>query len=186
LHDDKGRITLPGSYDPVVEPTGLARVKLAALLYTDEDCLARSRTRSACGEQGYTAPERLWARPAAECPACSPATPGRCHPRYDAACRQPSIRIRALPDQKVADVAEQLHCWVAGYHRRRRRIPADRLRAEPRRSPYRTSPDHWAVTALAEAMAEGFGRPVGRMGNAGGPVELLADELARGPLARQR
>jgi acetylornithine deacetylase/succinyl-diaminopimelate desuccinylase-like protein len=49
---------------------------------------------------------------------------------------------------------------------------------ETRQEPYRTPEDHPAVEALAAAMREGFGRPVGRMGNAGGgPADLLAAAL---------
>ena len=42
--------------------------------------------------------------------------------------------------------------------------------------PYATPAGHPAVESLAEAMSQAWGRPVGRMGNAGsGPAALLAE-----------
>jgi acetylornithine deacetylase/succinyl-diaminopimelate desuccinylase-like protein len=66
LHDGEGRITIPGFYDSVTEPSPRFRDDLAALPFTDADWLERSRTRSVGGEAGYTVLERLWARPAIE------------------------------------------------------------------------------------------------------------------------
>ncbi|WP_410675907.1 M20/M25/M40 family metallo-hydrolase [Amycolatopsis sp. cmx-4-68] len=50
LHDDKGRLTLPGFYDDVTEPTERMRADLAALPFSEDDWLARSDTRSIGGE----------------------------------------------------------------------------------------------------------------------------------------
>ena len=66
LHDDKRRVTLPGFYDDVTEPSAQRRDELAALPFTDEDWLEGSETRAIGGEAGYTVLERLWLRPAAE------------------------------------------------------------------------------------------------------------------------
>ncbi|GAA0486491.1 peptidase [Paractinoplanes deccanensis] len=174
LHDDKGRITLPGFYDDVAEPSESRRAELAALPYSDEDWLERSQTRSIGGEAGWTVPERLWLRPQAEVIAMiggDPIGPSRGAVPSQA---EATLSIRIVPDQTPEAVGEQLRRWVADNL-------SDRIDHELTLSiktgqrPYATPPGHPAVEALAAAMEDGFGAPAGRMGNAGGgPAELLA------------
>ncbi|MFL6125352.1 M20/M25/M40 family metallo-hydrolase [Actinophytocola sp.] len=177
LHDDKGRVTLPGFYDLVAEPSERVRADLAALPFDEEDWLARSETRGLGGEQDYTPLERLWVRPTVEVQsliAGDPIGPSRgAIPSVATA----DLSIRTVPDQKIAEIGEQLRSWVAD------RID-DRLDHEltlsdqTAQEPYHTPEDHPALDALAAAMHDGFGTPVGRMGNAGGgPAELLARTL---------
>ncbi|HKG51697.1 MAG TPA: M20/M25/M40 family metallo-hydrolase [Actinomycetales bacterium] len=175
LHDEHGRITLPGFYDDVLAPQEEERAAIAALPYSDEDWLARSETSSIGGEEGYTVLERLWLRPAAEVLtiiAGDPAGPAR---GAIPSLARADISIRTVPGQSVARVADQLRLWV------KERI-SDRVDYEltiPEESgqePYSTPLDLPALAALREAMAEGFGRDVGLMRNAGGsPASLLHD-----------
>jgi acetylornithine deacetylase/succinyl-diaminopimelate desuccinylase-like protein len=177
LHDDKGRVTLPEFYDSVPEPSERVRADLAALPFDDEDWLTRSETRHIGGEEGYTVLERLWTRPAVEVQnliAGDPFPPSRgAIPAVAAA----DLSIRTVPDQKVADVAAQLRRWVAENiqpHFDYELTLSERTGQEP----YHTPEDHPALDALAAAILDGFGRPAGRMGNAGGgPAELLARTL---------
>jgi acetylornithine deacetylase/succinyl-diaminopimelate desuccinylase-like protein len=151
------------------------RAAIAALPYSDEDWLARSETSSIGGEEGYTVLERLWLRPAAEVLtiiAGDPAGPAR---GAIPSLARADISIRTVPGQSVPRVADQLRLWV------KERI-SDRVDYEltiPEESgqePYSTPLDLPALAALREAMAEGFGRDVGLMRNAGGsPASLLHD-----------
>jgi acetylornithine deacetylase/succinyl-diaminopimelate desuccinylase-like protein len=177
LHDDKGRITLPGFYDEVAEPTERRRTDLAALPFTDEDWLARSETRSISGEVGYTVLERLWDRPAVEVISLVAGDPVGVTRSAIPAVATANLNIRTVPDQQTARVADQLRRWVAD-------TIGDTvdyeltIAEETAQEPYRTPDDHPALDALAAAMHDGFGTPVGRMGNAGGgPAELLARVL---------
>ncbi|MBG0566779.1 M20/M25/M40 family metallo-hydrolase [Actinoplanes aureus] len=174
LHDDKGRITLPGFYDDVVEPGERRRAELAALPFTDQDWLERSDTRSIGGEAGYTVLERLWLRPAVEVISVLAGNPVGPSMGAVPAVAEATLSIRIVPDQDPAVVARQLRVWIAG-------IISDRVghelivSAETGQKPYATPPDHPAVAALAEAMEKAWQVPAGRMGNAGGgPAELLA------------
>ncbi len=181
LHDDKGRITVPGFYDDVVEPSQRFRDELAALPFTEADWLERSRTRSVGGEAGYTVLERLWTRPAIEVTSMiggDPIGPSRAVVPSVATA---DLSIRYVCDQTGAEIAEQLRQWVAD-------TVSDRfdhrltVSPETAQDPYRTPEDHPAVAALAEAMQEGFGRPAGRMGNAGGGPAVLLSESVGAPL----
>jgi acetylornithine deacetylase/succinyl-diaminopimelate desuccinylase-like protein len=53
---------------------------------------------------------------------------------------------------------------------------------ETAQDPYRTPEGHPAVAALAEAMREGFGRPAGQMGNAGGGPAVLLSKSVGAPV----
>lgn len=175
LHDDKGRVTLPGFYDDVVEPSDRTRAELAALPYDEKDWLDRSDTRSVGGEEGFTVLERLWARPAAEVISLLAGDPIGASRGAVPAVATANISIRTVPHQNANEVGEQLRRWVADILDAR--VEYDLTVSEQiGQDPYRTPEDHPAVALLADAMSEGFGgRPVGRMGNAGGgPADLLA------------
>ncbi|MBB4689935.1 M20/M25/M40 family metallo-hydrolase [Paractinoplanes abujensis] len=181
LHDDKGRIAVPGFYDSVVEPSQRFRDELAALPYSDADWLERSRTRSVGGEAGYTVLERLWTRPAIEVTSMisgDPIGPSRAAVPSLATA---DLSIRYVCDQTGAEIAEQLRQWVAGTVSERF---DHRLTVSPEtaQDPYRTPDDLPAVAVLAEAMQEGFGRAAGRMGNAGGGPAVWLTERVGAPV----
>jgi acetylornithine deacetylase/succinyl-diaminopimelate desuccinylase-like protein len=175
LHDDDGRVTLPGFYDDVIAPDEDERAAIAALPYSDEDWIRRTETSSIGGEKGFTVLERLWLRPAVEVLtviAGDPAGPAR---GAIPSLAHADISIRTVPGQTVEGVADQLRRWV------KERI-SDRVDYEltipvaSGQEPYVTPSDTPALAALREAMAEGFGRDVGQMRNAGGsPASLLHD-----------
>jgi acetylornithine deacetylase/succinyl-diaminopimelate desuccinylase-like protein len=174
LHDEKGRITLPGFYDDVAEPSARLRDELAALPFSEADWLERSETRSIGGEAGYTVLERLWTRPALEVISVIAGDPIGASRAAIPSVAAADISIRIVADQRTETVGDQLRRWVAD-------TISDRfdyqltVADETGQQPYRTPDDLPAVEVLTQAMREGFRRPVGRMGNAGGgPAELLS------------
>jgi len=177
LHDQKGKITLPGFYDDVEEISARRRAELAALPFDPRDWLNRSHTRSIGGEEGYTVPERLWERPAMEVIAMAAGDPIGVARAAVPSMASADLTIRTVSGQKVHAVAQQLRQWIA-------ETISDRfgyelsLETETAQESYRT-PDCSFVDALAAAMGKGFGaRDVGRMGNAGGgPAHLISTAL---------
>ena len=63
LHDDNGRVTIPGFYDDVLPLSDDERQTLAAHGRTDQQLLAETGSPSPWGEAGYTNTERHGARP---------------------------------------------------------------------------------------------------------------------------
>jgi acetylornithine deacetylase/succinyl-diaminopimelate desuccinylase-like protein len=177
LHDDKGRITLPGFYDEVTEPSARRRAELAALPFTEEDWLARSETRAVGGEAGYTVLERLWTRPAVEVISLLAGDPVGASRAAIPSVATANLSFRTVPGQRAAVVADQLRRWVAD--RLDGRVEYElTITQETAQEPYETPADLPALEALAAAMADGFGKTPGRMGNAGGgPADLLASAL---------
>ena len=176
LHDEDGRVTLPGFYDAVTTPTAEQRAEYAALEVDDDWWLAESGTDRIAGERGFTVPELLWARPAVEVISIEGGDIEGLPRAVIPASAMASLSLRLVEGQHPEDVAEQLERWCEENARGiRYELEISHTTAEP---PYRT-PDHPAVDALAEAMRIVWDvAEVGRMGNAGGgPAALLAEAL---------
>lgn len=177
LHDEEGRIAIPGFYDDVEPLPEDLRRALADLPFSEEDWLARSESGAVTGEEGYTPLERLWLRPAVEVTSIIAGDPIGPQRAAVPAVATANLSFRTVPAQRVEKVAELLGQWVGAsiggaFHHT---LTPD---IETAQEPYRT-PDHPAVAALERAMARGFRADVvGRMGNAGGgPAELLSRSL---------
>lgn len=66
LHDSNGRVTIPGFYDRVVEPSAEERKLAAALPFDEKKYLADVGSPAAVGEKGYSSNERRTSRPTLE------------------------------------------------------------------------------------------------------------------------
>jgi acetylornithine deacetylase/succinyl-diaminopimelate desuccinylase-like protein len=66
LHDNSGRIAIPGFYERVLPLEQWERDLWAKLPYTEKAWLATTGSPRIFGEQGYTFLEQVWARPTAE------------------------------------------------------------------------------------------------------------------------
>jgi len=67
LHDEDGRVTLPGFYDDVVPLSDEERELIARLPFDEKSWLADAGdSRATTGEKGFSTLERIWARPTAE------------------------------------------------------------------------------------------------------------------------
>ena len=66
LHDDTGRVQIPGFYDRVEPPSAEERAGWAALGFDEARFLGAVGLGAPAGEAGVPALERLWARPTAE------------------------------------------------------------------------------------------------------------------------
>jgi acetylornithine deacetylase/succinyl-diaminopimelate desuccinylase-like protein len=63
LHDDSGRVAIPGFYDDVVDLTAAQRKALASLPFEEKTFLETTGSPAVAGEKGYTTLERTWCRP---------------------------------------------------------------------------------------------------------------------------
>jgi acetylornithine deacetylase/succinyl-diaminopimelate desuccinylase-like protein len=66
LHDDQGRVQVPGFYDAVRELSDAERLLFGKVPFDEAGFLAVAQSRAVAGEAGYTTLERLGARPTAE------------------------------------------------------------------------------------------------------------------------
>ena len=174
LHDENGRIMLPGFYDDVEELTEERRHELEELPFDSDVWVERTETRAITGERGFTVEELLWARPSLEVLTLLAGDPTGFPRAVIPREAMAEISIRTVPSQTVGRVAEQLRRFVAEH------MPEGvtyelAIPEESGQDPYVT-PAGPALDALVRAMELGHGAATaGQMGNAGGgPADLLA------------
>jgi acetylornithine deacetylase/succinyl-diaminopimelate desuccinylase-like protein len=66
LHDENGRVQVPGFYDDVIELSDEERALFARVPVDDAEFLKVAQSRALSGESGFTTLERIGARPTAE------------------------------------------------------------------------------------------------------------------------
>ncbi|MEM7669617.1 MAG: M20/M25/M40 family metallo-hydrolase, partial [Pseudomonadota bacterium] len=66
LHDETGRVTIPGFYDDVAEVPASVQAQWDTLGFSDNAFLGEIGLKHPAGEQGYNAMHHTWSRPTAE------------------------------------------------------------------------------------------------------------------------
>jgi acetylornithine deacetylase/succinyl-diaminopimelate desuccinylase-like protein len=177
LHDADGRVAIPGFYDDVEPPPDDERAAIAALPYTDEDWLTRTRTRAIWGEPEYSVLERVWTRPSIEVLSLTGGDPTGPTRGSIPSAAVAGLSVELVPGQSVEKVGDRLRTWIA--ERISPLVDYDLAVSPVSIEGYRTPPGHPAVAALAACMTEAFGRPAGLMRNGGtGPAAMLAEKIA--------
>ncbi len=108
MHDDKGRVTLPGFYDKVRDLEDDERAELARLPKTDAWYIENTGVSKLWGEDGYTADERVGARPTLEINGLVSGFTGEGAKTVLPAYAMAKISCRLVPDQDPEEVHQQL------------------------------------------------------------------------------
>ncbi|RBY74382.1 peptidase M20 [Geodermatophilus sp. TF02-6] len=114
LHDEHGRVTLPGFYDRVRPLTDRERALMARVPFDEAAWLAGpAASRAATGEAGFTTLERIGARPTAEVNGMWGGYTGPGHKTIIPAEAHAKVTFRLVADQRLADVGPMVRDWVA-------------------------------------------------------------------------
>jgi acetylornithine deacetylase/succinyl-diaminopimelate desuccinylase-like protein len=155
LHDDHGRVTLPGFYD-AVRPLGNRERELMSRVPFDEQAWldGPAASRATYGEAGFSTLERTGARPTAEINGMWGGYTGPGHKTIIPAEAHAKITFRLVSDQRPADVGPQLRAWVETH------LPPG-IEAEVHTPPGGVSPcasdlDSPAMDALLRAIGQAF------------------------------
>jgi acetylornithine deacetylase/succinyl-diaminopimelate desuccinylase-like protein len=108
MHDEGGRVTLPGFYDSVREIDQEERVELSRLPMGDDFYLRNSGAPALFGEEGYTPVERVGARPTLEVNGLLSGFTGEGSKTVLPAQAMAKISMRLVPDQDPDEVHQQL------------------------------------------------------------------------------
>ncbi|GAA0362646.1 dipeptidase [Actinoallomurus spadix] len=181
LHDERGRVTLDGFYDGVVELTEDERAMFAKFPFDEGKWLETAgESGAAYGEEGFTTLERVWARPTAEIngmwgghtgPGGKTIVPREAHAK---------VSFRLVAGQEPEQVQEAVRKYVAERTppgiRAEVRIPGPGVR--PCFSPI----DSPGVQAAKRAMEKAFGTEVlfTREGGSGPEADLT--DILEAPL----
>jgi acetylornithine deacetylase/succinyl-diaminopimelate desuccinylase-like protein len=114
LHDEQGRVTLPGFYDKVRALSDRERELLGRVPFDEAAWLAGPAAGSiASGEVGFSTLERIGARPTAEVNGMWGGYQGPGHKTIIPAEAHAKISFRLVADQRPEDVAGQVTEWIA-------------------------------------------------------------------------
>jgi acetylornithine deacetylase/succinyl-diaminopimelate desuccinylase-like protein len=164
LHDEAGRIAIPGFYDEVREPDPATAASWAALPFDERAFLAGIGLTAGAGEAGRSVLERLWSRPTCDLnglwggyirEGSKTVIPSSAHAK---------LSCRLVPDHEPARVVEALRAFLAA-----RTPPGCRIElvthgvARPLRIPGDSAP----VRAARRALARVFAKPPALIGMGG-------------------
>jgi acetylornithine deacetylase/succinyl-diaminopimelate desuccinylase-like protein len=170
LHDDRGRIRIPGFYDGIEMPPPEQRAQWAALGFDEATFLAEVGLSVPAGEADYPPLERLWARPTADINGILSGYTGPGAKTVIPAEASAKLSFRLVPGQDPERIVAGLRRFVA------ERCPAD-VRAEVRvlsAGAAAVMDDSGPVFAAARtALAEEYGRPAVMAGE-GASIPVVA------------
>ena len=173
LHDDQGRVTVPGFYDDVDIPTDAQRAAFTDVPYDESAFLREAGSAPAVhGEAGWSVWERLWVRPTLEINGIWGGYSGPGSKTIIPARASAKLSCRLVPHQDPEKIAN-----LVADHLRAIAPPTVRVQVDAHGGgrPVVTPTDHPAVQAAARAMHEVFGvAPVfTRGGGSIPPVEVF-------------
>jgi acetylornithine deacetylase/succinyl-diaminopimelate desuccinylase-like protein len=172
LHDERGRVTIPGFYDKVIGLTPIERDLFARLPFNEQDWLSTARSRSISGEDGYTTLERVWARPTAELNGIRGGHIGEGMKTIIPAEASAKVSFRLVAAQEPAEVREAFRGWLT--ERVRPGIEVDVRFFGDGVRPCLTPLDHPALKAVTRSLERAFGQEAlyTREGGSGPTTEL--------------
>jgi acetylornithine deacetylase/succinyl-diaminopimelate desuccinylase-like protein len=119
IHDDTGRVTIPGFYDGVEETPSQVLKSWESLNESAETFLGPVGLSAPAGEQGRSVLEQVWARPTAEFNGISGGYTGKGFKTVIAAEAFAKVSFRLVHKQNPDKIREAFRAFV------RERIPAD-------------------------------------------------------------
>ena len=172
LHDSRGRVTVPGFYDKVRPLTRAERSQTRRIPITEDAILRETGAPRLWGETGYSALERMGARPTLDIlkfVAGGDAAAITSTARFRLACR-------LVPDQDPDEVYQRVHDYVLSLAPDTVRLTITR---QSKGSPGVVIPqDSPALRAAQTALRQTFGvKPVFARSGGGIPVVLMFQRL---------
>ena len=156
LHDDQGRIMVPGFYDKVVELTAAERREIAGLPFDEKEWLASTGAAAVFGEKGYSTLERVWARPTLDCNGIGGGFQGEGAKTIIPARVVAKISCRLVPHQEPEEIARQVGDYLEKIAPPGVRVKVVYLHGG---RPYLAPTDHPVFEVAKRAFAKAFGRP---------------------------
>jgi len=169
LLDANGRIQLPGFYDKVKPVSNAQRAQWDALGFDEGAFLGRIGLTAPAGERGYSALERLWARPTADINGIWGGYTGAGSKTVIASEASAKVSFRLVPDQDPDEVMEQFRRFVAERLPAGARVEYETHTHSPGIEVNVESP--W-VRAAQAVLADEYGRPAVLMG-CGGSIPVV-------------
>ncbi|MGL4608420.1 MAG: dipeptidase [Trueperaceae bacterium] len=112
LHDDEGRITIPGFYDTALEISPVEKAAFAKVPFDEHKFKNEIGVSATPGEAGYGLLERLWARPTLDCNGIGGGFQGEGVKTVIANTAMAKISCRLVPNQDPDDIRDKLTAYL--------------------------------------------------------------------------
>ncbi len=168
MHDEDGRVTLPGFYDDVVEPSRVELDQWKSLPFDEAEYAERVGVEPVGGERDRPLLQRRWSRPTLGCNGIIGGYSGQGAKTVLPASATAKISMRLVPNQRPDKVLAAFDEFVADH------TPTGvkaSVRVLSRSRPFYIRPDSPAITAVGDAMREAFGAET-VLARAGGSVPI--------------
>ncbi|HEV7669093.1 MAG TPA: dipeptidase [Thermoanaerobaculia bacterium] len=170
LHDEAGRIAIPGFYGRVRESAELSR-RMAELPFEDESFRQEARVPALGGEAGKSTLERLWTRPTCEVNGLLSGFTGEGVKTVIPARAMAKVSCRLVADQDPAEIDRLFRAHVERWTPPGVRVEVALLAGGPAWQAELAGP---LYEAASRALAATFGRPPVVMGD-GGSLPIVPD-----------
>ena len=169
MHDDAGKVRIPGFYDGIRKPSAKQLEQWAGLGFDDRAFLGDVGLSQAAGERRYSVLEQIWARPTVEFNGITGGYQGVGTKTVIPSQASVKITCRLVPGQDPEKVLKGIERFV------KERLPKDcraefSTRAARRRWP--STPSRRTSGARPQALEEEWGRPAALIGM-GGSIPIV-------------
>jgi acetylornithine deacetylase/succinyl-diaminopimelate desuccinylase-like protein len=174
LVDASGRVTIPGFYDAVRQPSPKRRREIAGLAFDERRFASEVGIDTLVGEEGYGVLERLWLRPTCEVNGITGGYTGEGAKTVIPSTAVAKVSFRLVADQTPQQVERQLRDHLAGLVIPGMTVDVRHLHGAPAWS---AEGGPAAVAAARRALATAFEHEA-VVGGTGGTIPIVS-ELAR-------
>ncbi|MDM8532713.1 dipeptidase [Anaerolineales bacterium HSG25] len=155
LHDDDGRVTIPGFYDKVKELTALEKEQFAQSLTTDERIMKETSAPALWGDKEFNVAERIGCRPTLDVHGIRGGFIGEGQKTVITAEATAKVSMRLVPNQNAETIAELFTKYIHDIAPPTMTTTVTKLSAENGAVIDMTGP---AIEAASKAYEFGFGK----------------------------
>jgi acetylornithine deacetylase/succinyl-diaminopimelate desuccinylase-like protein len=156
LHDERGRVAIPGFYDNVRELSPEEREALKKLPFSEEGFLQETGVPAPWGEPGFSILERVGARPTLEIHGIRGGFTGEGAKTVIPAQATAKVSLRLVPYQAASEIAELFRAHVEALAPPTVRVSVRMLQSG---DPVLLDRSHPAFEAASKAYESSFGNP---------------------------
>ena len=155
LHDERGRVAVPGFYDDVREISAAEREAIAALPFEEEELRREVGAPALAGEEGWSALERKSARPTLDVNGLLSGYTGEGAKTVLPARAMAKVSMRLVPDQEYRDIEEKFSRYVREIAPAGVTVEVEALHGG---QPWYADPAEPIFQAASRALEQAFGR----------------------------
>ena len=112
MHDDDGRVAIPGFYKNVRPISAWEKKQIKRLPFKKEEYLAKVGTKGLWGEKGYSTMERIWSRPTLDINGITGGYQGEGGKTIIPSWASCKITMRLVPDQVPGDICDKIEKYI--------------------------------------------------------------------------